>query len=105
MLIPLNFSPSSLFLKTNYAKRIKDTAYLIDAIQNRAVRHTLLLERIRTIIPRAGIVSVRTPAFLCLWLMNLSSEIDVSFGLGSMHALIKTMFLYKHLTRTHEGPI
>lgn len=44
-------------------------------------------------------------SFLCLWLMNLSSEINVSFGLGSMHALIKTMFLYKHLTRAHEGPI
>lgn len=47
----------------------------------------------------------KNTSFLCLWLMNLSSEINVSFGLGSMHALIKTMSLYKHLTRTHEGPI
>lgn len=37
--------------------------------------------------------------------MNLSPEINVFFGLGSIHALIKTMFLYEHLTRTHEGPI
>lgn len=47
----------------------------------------------------------KNSSFLCLWLMNLSPEINVFFGLGSMHALIKTMFLYEHLTGTHEGAI
>lgn len=44
----------SLFLKINYAKQLKDTVYLIDAIQDRAVWYTILYsyKGYRTSFPR-----------------------------------------------------